>query len=72
MKASPIMFFEYVGMFGVPVLLLAVAVFSLLSLGGTARMVLLLLVAAGCLVYGVLSYRGVYIHGGRKRETAAR
>ena len=72
MKASSIMFFEYVGMLGVPVLLIVLALFSLLSLGGTARTVLLLLIGAGCLVYGVISVRGVYLHGGKKRETAAR
>ncbi|MGA2378371.1 MAG: hypothetical protein ABSG85_03600 [Spirochaetia bacterium] len=72
MKASSIMVFEYMGMLGVPVLLLALAVFALVPVGGVARTVLLLLIGAGCLVYGAISVREVYIHGGKKRETAAR
>jgi hypothetical protein len=40
--------------------------------GGTARTVLLLVIAAGCLVYGAIAVRDIYIHGGKKRETAAR
>jgi len=72
MKASSIMIFEYMGMLGVPVLLLALAVFALVPVGGTARTVLLLVIAAGCLVYGAIAVRDIYIHGGKKRETAAR
>ena len=72
MKASPIMFFEYIGMLGVPVLLMALALFALVPITGTARTVLLLLIGAGCLVYGAVSVRTVYLHGGRKRETHTR
>jgi hypothetical protein len=68
MKASPIMFFEYVGMLGVPVLLMALAVFALVPVTGTARTVLLLLIGAGCLVYGAVSVRTVYLHGRGKRR----
>ena len=68
MKASPIMFFEYVGMLGVPVLLMALAVFSLVPVTGAARTVLLLLIGAGCLVYGAVSVRTVYLHGHGKRR----
>jgi hypothetical protein len=66
-KASAIMIFEYMGMLGVPALLLALAIFALLGIGGTARTVLLLLICAGCLVYGAIAVREVYVHGGRKR-----
>jgi hypothetical protein len=72
MKASPIMFFEYVGMLGVPVLLMVLALFALLPIPGTARTVVLLLIGAGCLVYGAVSVRTVYLHGGRKSETHTR
>jgi hypothetical protein len=67
MKASGIMIFEYMGMLGVPALLLALAVFALVPVGGIARTLLLLLICAGCLVYGAIAVREVYIHGGRKR-----
>lgn len=72
MKASPIMFFEYVGMLGVPVLLMVLALLALLPIPGTARTVVLLLIGAGCLVYGAVSVRTVYLHGGRKSETHTR
>jgi hypothetical protein len=61
------MFLEYVGMLGVPVLLLALAVFALVPIGGTARTILLLLIGAGCLVYGAVSVRNVYLHGGDQK-----
>ncbi len=72
MKASSIMIFEYMGMLGVPVLLLVLAVFALVPIGGLPRTILLLVIGAGCLVYGAISVREVYVHGGKKRETAAR
>jgi hypothetical protein len=71
MKASPIMFFEYIGMLGVPVLLMALALLVLVPGTGTARTVLLLLIGAGCLVYGAVSVRTVYLHGGAKRRRDA-
>jgi hypothetical protein len=72
MKASSILLFEYMGMFGVPALLMALAIFALVPVGGIARTVLLLLIGAGCLVYGAISMRGAFLHGGRKRATTAR
>jgi hypothetical protein len=72
MKASLIMFFEYVGMLGVPVLLMVLALLALLPISGTVRTVVLLLIGAGCLVYGAVSVRTVYLHGGRKSETHTR
>jgi hypothetical protein len=72
MKASPIMFFEYIGMLGVPVLLMSLAVAALLALGGAVRTVLLLLIGAGCLVYGAIAVRGIYLHGGKKLERPPR
>jgi hypothetical protein len=72
MKASSIMIFEYMGMLGVPVLLIALSVCALVPVEGVARTVLLLLIGAGCLVYGVISLRGAFLHGGKKRETTAR
>ncbi len=66
------MFFEYLGMLGVPVLLVVLSVFALAGVGGIPRIVLLVLIGAGCLVYGVISMRGAFFHGGKKRETTAR
>jgi hypothetical protein len=72
MKASPIMFFEYLGMIGVPVLLLLLALAALLSAGTLVMEVLLALIAAGCVIYGAIGIREVFVHGGKKRETAVR
>jgi len=72
MKASSIMIFEYMGMLGVPVLLLALALSALVPVSGTVRTLLLLLISAGCLVYGAIAVRDIYVHGGKKSETAAR
>ena len=63
MKASPIMIFEYAGMLGVPALLVLLAVFSIAGVAGTARTILLLVIAAGCLVYGAIAVREVFLHG---------
>lgn len=72
MKASPIMFLEYLGMLGVPALLVVLAVFSLAGVAGVARTVLLLLIAADCLVYGAVSLRTVYLHGRGNRAARTR
>ena len=72
MKASPIMFLEYLGMLGVPALLVVLAVFSLAGVTGVARTVLLLLTAADCLVYGAVSLRTVYLHGRGNRAANTR
>jgi len=72
MKASPVMFLEYLGMLGVPALLVVLAVFSLAGITGVARSVLLLLIAADCLVYGAVSLRTVYLHGRGNRATHTR
>jgi len=72
MKASPIMFLEYLGMLGVPALLVVLAVFSLAGVTGVARTVLLLLIAADCLVYGAVSLRTVYLHGRGNRAAHTR
>ena len=69
MKASFVMFFAYVGMIGVPVLLMALAVAALFSADG-AVLVLLILIAAGCIVYGAIGIREAFVHGGKKNETA--
>jgi len=72
MKATPIMFLEYLGMLGVPALLVILAVFTLAGVTGTARTVLLLLTAADCLVYGAISLRSVYLHGRGNRAAHTR
>jgi hypothetical protein len=72
MKASPIMFLEYIGMIGVPVLMILLALAAFFSVGGTPVVVLLVLIAAGCVIYGVIGLREAFIHGGKRRETAVR
>ena len=75
MKASFFMFFDYIAMMGVPVLLILVAVSALvLPRGGTGaevRTILLALIAAGAIVYGVIGIREAYAHGsshGRRKN----
>lgn len=65
MKASYLMFFAYIGMIGVPVLLLALAAAILFSAPPLASTVLLALIAAGCVVYGAIGIREVFVHGHR-------
>ena len=72
MKASYIMFFEYLGMIGVPVLLLLLALSALLFPGSMLQRILLVPIAAGSVVYGAIGIREVYFHGGGKRETTLR
>jgi hypothetical protein len=72
MKASFFMFFDYLAMIGVPVLMVLLALNSALLHLGTVQTVLLILIGAGCLMYGAIGIREVYIHGGKKRETTAR
>ncbi len=70
MKASILMFFQYLGMIGVPVLLLVFALSTLAPVSGAARSVLLLLIAAGSVIYGAVGIREAFIHGGKKNEKA--
>jgi hypothetical protein len=72
MKASYIMFLEYLGMIGVPVLFLLLALSVLLFPGGLVQKVLLVPIAAGSLIYGAIGIREAYAHGGKKRETTIR
>ena len=62
MKASRIMVFEYAGMLGVPALLVVIAILSLVGVSGPVWTVLLLVIAAGCVVYGLIAVRQVYGH----------
>jgi hypothetical protein len=63
MKASFPMFFYYLGMMGVPVVLLLLALSALLGLGGAVQLVLLVLAAAGSLAYGLVAIREALLHG---------
>jgi hypothetical protein len=72
MKASYIMFFEYLAMMGVPVLLMLLALSALLFPGGPAQKVLLVPIAAGSVIYGAIGIREAFAHGGKKRETTLR
>jgi hypothetical protein len=71
-KASYLMFFAYVTMIGVPVLLVVLALSTLVLPDRGVQTVLLILIAAGALVYGGIGIREVFVHGGRKRESAGR
>ncbi len=72
MKASYVMFFGYLGMIGVPVLLLLLALSTLLFPGALVQKILLVLIAAGSAAYGAVGIREVYVHGGKKHETTVR
>ncbi len=65
------MLFDYLTKMGVPVLLVLLALAALLGAGPGIRTVLLILIAAGTLVYGVIGIREVFVHR-RKHETTAR
>ena len=69
MKASHVMFFNYIAMIGVPVLMGALSATVLFGAGRTVQVVLLALIAAGCLIYGGVGIREAYIHGGEKRAS---
>lgn len=71
MKASFFMVFNYIATIGVPVLMLLLAVNAAVFHMLTLQTVLLVLIGAGCLVYGA---SGIWelSHGGTKRETAGR
>jgi len=66
MKASFFMFFDYVAMMGVPVLLAVMALNALLVHSGTLEIVLRIGIGAGCLAYGVIGIREVFVHGRKK------
>lgn len=70
MKASFFMLFDYVAMMGVPVLLVLLAISSLVfpgqNVGAISRTIILVLIAAGALVYGSIGIREAYVHGRRK------
>ena len=72
MKASFFMFFDYLTMMGVPVLLVLLALSTLVFPHRGAQTVLLILIAAGAVVYGAIGIREAFIHGGRKHESAGR
>ena len=72
MKGFRIMIFNYIAMMGTPVLLAALAVTAALGIAGTVRTILLLLIAAGCLVYGAVGIREAFVHGGGKRASTPR
>jgi hypothetical protein len=66
------MFFGYLTMIGVPVLLVLLALSTLVFPDRVAQTVLLVLIAAGTVVYGAIGIREVFVHGGRKRESPGR
>jgi hypothetical protein len=72
MKASYFMFFNYLTMMGAPVLLVLLALNAALLRSAVVQTVLLVLIGAGCIVYGAVGIREVFVHGRRRRETAAR
>ncbi len=67
MKASPLMFLDYVTMIGVPVLLVLLAAASAVLPPGAVQTVLLLLIGAGCIVFGAIGIRALWIHPRTRR-----
>lgn len=65
MKASPIMFFDYICMIGVPVLLLVLAAAALFAAPALMFLILLILIAVGCILYGIIGIREAFVHGRR-------
>ncbi len=63
MKASAPMFLYYLGMIGVPVLLVLLAASTLAPVGPLVRIVLLAVIAAGSLAYGAVALREALVHG---------
>lgn len=72
MKASFFMVFDYLAMMGVPVLLILLAVFAIVLPDKGVQTVLLILIAAGAIVYGVIGIREAFVHGRGKHEGARR
>jgi hypothetical protein len=72
MKASHFMFLDYLGMIGVPVLLLLLVLSILFFPEVTLQRILLILIAAGSAAYGIVGIREAYVHGGKKSETTRR
>ncbi len=72
MKASFFMFFNYLATIGVPVLMLFLAVNAAVFHQGTVQTIFLVLIGAGCLIYGAVGIREVFTHGGTRRETTGR
>ena len=72
MRASHLMAFDYLTMMGVPVLLVLLVLNAALFHLDTLQTVLLVLIGAGCLVYGAIGIRVGFVRGRRRRETASR
>jgi hypothetical protein len=70
MRASFFMFFDYLSMMGVPVLLVLLALNAVVIHSGVLGVLLRVLIGAGCLVYGAIGIREVFVHGRRRHETA--
>lgn len=71
MKASPVMFFAYITMIGVPVLLLVLAGAALFTAPPLMFLILLILIAVGCIIYGAIGIREVFVHGHRRAAAGA-
>jgi hypothetical protein len=69
MKASFFMFFNYVAMMGVPVLLVLLALDAAVIHSGALEIILRILIGTGCLVYGAIGIREVFVHVRRRHET---
>jgi len=72
MKGSFFMFFNYLTMMGVPVLLVVLAACALLVPARGVQTILLVLIAAGAVVYGAIGIREAYVHRKGKHESARR
>jgi len=68
MRGSTLMFFEYLGMIGIPVLIVLLALTSPLNhaVFGVLRDVLYVLLGLGSIMYGIVSIRTTFFHGGKR------
>ena len=63
MSAFRYMLFFYAAMVGVPVLLWLIAVLSPVSGTALLRLVLSLLAGIGSIIFGIVGFREVFVHG---------
>jgi hypothetical protein len=67
-----ILLVDYLVMLGVPVLLVLLVLSALVVPRGAVQTVLLLLIAAGSLVYGAIGIRQAFTHRRKRHETPGR
>ncbi len=72
MKPWFFLLIDYVVIVGVPVLLVLLALSALVFPRGVVQTVLLILIAAGSVVFGAIGIRQAFVHGRKRHEAAGR